>query len=72
MSSLSLLINARPACRRAGVPAGLFKYCDKQGKKIAMHDDTKPARELRQEQMEAGTLKDDAFTQFWLEVRAVQ
>ena len=37
-----------------------------------MHDDTKPARELRQEQMEAGTLKDDAFTQFWLEVRAVQ
>jgi len=47
---------------------GLFKYCDKAGKKISMHDDTKAARELRQEQLSQGTIKDDAFTQFWLEV----
>jgi len=49
---------------------GLFKYCDKVGKKITMHDDTKPARELRQQQRESGELgqRDVAFHTFWLEV----
>merc|ERR1719409_2052279 len=47
---------------------GLFKYCDKVGKKITMHDDTKAARELREEQRANGELKADAFTTFWLEV----
>jgi hypothetical protein len=33
-----------------------------------MHDDTKAARELREEQAANGTVKDDAFTRFWIEV----
>ena len=28
----------------------MFKYCDKTGRKITMHDDTKQARELREQQ----------------------
>ena len=48
---------------------GLFKYCDKTGRKITMHDDTKAARELREEQANSREgIKDDAFTRFWLEV----
>jgi len=48
---------------------GLFKYCDKVGRKISMHDDTKAARELREEQESSGErAKDDHFTLFWLEV----
>ena len=48
---------------------GLFKYCDKVGRKISMHDDTKAARELREEQASSGEeVKDDHFSRFWLEV----
>jgi len=47
---------------------GLFKYCEKSGRKITMQDDSKSARELREEQANEGNLKEDAFTTFWLEV----
>jgi len=43
---------------------GLFKYCEKQGRKITVVDDSKAAREMRQAQ---GT-GNDAFSQFWLQV----
>ena len=46
---------------------GLFKYCDKVGRKISMHDDTKQARELREQNMEDGK-EMDQFSKFWLEV----
>ena len=51
---------------------GMFKYCEKQGRKITMRDDTKSARDMREERMQNGggerDSADDAFDKFWLEV----
>jgi len=46
---------------------GLFKYCEKKGRKITVVDDSKSARELRVEQGKDDS-STDAFTRFWVQV----
>ena len=47
---------------------GMFKYCEKQGRKIVMKDEAKSQRDLRLERKEAGIRIDSERASLWIQI----